>query len=143
MADKVCAACGVVKNKLLEFSIRQQSKKFGRCNQCLEPTYSSQRYMPTPSNVDRCKRCQDALTSYNTSLTDNSICGRCASLLAGRKFSRESRAEYSKQIEDKALAKKYKQKKLKEDAEEMVWNIAGDGIGTAYDDGKILFRAVD
>jgi hypothetical protein len=142
MTDKVCSGCGLAKNKLIDFSIRQQSKKFGRCNQCLEPTYASQKYTPTPTE-DRCKRCQELLTAFNKSMTDNSICGKCAARLAGRKHMRELKADYAKQIEEKTLAKKYNQKKATENSGEMIWDIAKEGIGFAYDNERILFRADD
>lgn len=142
MTDKICSACGLAKNKLAKFSVRQQSKKFGRCNKCLEPTHVSQNYTPSLAD-DRCKSCQDLLTAANKSMTDNSICGMCAARQDSRKFAREFKASRDRQVEEKALAKKYKQKKIIEKSEEMLWDVVKDGIDVAFENDKILFRADD
>lgn len=76
-------------------------------------------------------------------MTDNSICGMCAARQDSRKFAREFKASRDRQVEEKALAKKYKQKKIIEKSEEMLWDVVKDGIDVAFENDKILFRADD
>lgn len=141
--NKVCSNCNENKDKIKDFSDRQRTKKFGKCNACLAPKHASQKYTPSLA-ADQCKKCHGPITGYNQSQTDNSLCYVCSTYGEHKSWTREYNAALAKKREEEAKKRKYKEQKRQEEKGEYIHEIVGEGIKLNHDrDGRVYFGADD
>lgn len=141
--NKVCSSCNQEKDKIKDFSDRQRTKKFGKCNACLAPTHASQGYVPSLA-ADKCKRCHGPLVMNDRPAMDNSLCYLCSIHLEFKGWRREENALIAKQREQEAKDRKYKAQKRKEKEGESVLDLLDEGVRLNYQlDGNFRFGADD